>query len=99
MLKEYKLQSFSGIWGGILFFFIGYLIASLDQELYAVFGKAVMFASYVLFISGCFMYSKGKGANWYFGLFGFLGPLGLLVLYCLRDKSGIVLRRRKREFS
>lgn len=99
MLKEYKMQSFLGIWGGILFFLIGFLITSLDKELYLVFGRLIMSASYLLFLSGCFMYSKGKGRGWFYGFFGLMGPVGLLLIYCLKDRSGIVLRRKKKEFS
>ncbi|MFH0877591.1 MAG: hypothetical protein V1863_05140 [Candidatus Omnitrophota bacterium] len=102
MLNEYKMQSRLGIWGGVFCFFIGRLIASSltpPGTANTFFGVAIMAGSTLLFISGCFMYAKGKGHAWPFGLFGLLGPLGLLVLYVLKDRSKIVLKERAKERS
>lgn len=93
MLKEYRMQTILGIWSGIVFFAFGYLVFSLSQVLYRCFGVTMMLGGYVLFICGCFMYVKGKGHSWYLGLFGFLGPIGLLILYVLKDRSKIVLKK------
>ncbi len=97
MLKEYKMQAILGVWGGVLLFFVGYAITSFPEALYAYFGQAIMLGASILFVCGCFMYSKGKGRSWYFGLFGFLGPLGLLVLYCLKDRSKLILKKREKK--
>lgn len=102
MLNEYRMQSILGVWGGIFCFFIGFVIASSSTPsgtANAIFGFAIMAGSYVLFVSGCFMYAKGKGHAWPLGLFGLLGPLGLLILYVLKDRSKIVLMERAKDRS
>ena len=99
MLKEYRTQVIIGIWGGFLFFLVGLLVASMPQAVYHAFGSLVMLGGYVLFVSGCFMYALGKGQSPYWGILGILGPAGLLVLYCLKDRSNIILVRRRREDS
>lgn len=100
MLKEYRIQTVLGVWGGSLFFTFGAFLYSAADRVYSYFGLLMMLGGYVLFICGCFMYVKGKGHSWYFGLFGFFGPLGLLVLYVLKDNSKIILKRRlkKRDY-
>jgi len=97
MLKEYKLQAILGIWGGFLLFALGFLVTGKDSSGYLFFGKAIMLCSYALFICGCFMYARGKGRSWYWGILGVLGPLGLLVLYCLMDRARFILKKRKLE--
>lgn len=99
MLREYRIQTILGIWGGFLFFWAGYFSSSSKDRSAAIFGVVLMVLSYVLFICGCFMYSRGKGRSWYFGLMGFLGPVGLVFLYCLQDKSKMVMKRRQKELS
>jgi len=96
MLKEYKVQSITGIWGGALFFALGYYFSGSSQMLYTSFGRIIMSAGYALFICGCFMYSKGKGRSFWWGILGVLGPLGLLVLYVLKDRSKIILKNRQK---
>lgn len=100
MLKEYKVQSILGIWGGAIAFGIGYLMTSVPsayQVMQAFLAIAIMLGSYVLFVSGCVMYAKGKGYGGVFGFLGCLGPLGLMILYVLKDKSKIVLKQREKE--
>ena len=99
MLKEYRLQAILGIWGGFLLFTLGFLVMSKHEAGYIFFGNTIMSGSYALFICGCFMYARGKGRSWYWGVLGLLGPLGLLVLYCLMDKSKYVLKKRRKELS
>jgi hypothetical protein len=99
MLKEYRFQALAGIWGGILFFAIGDLVASMPLAAYLYFSHLIKAGSYVLFVAGCFMYAKGKGHSWYWGALGVLGPLGLLLLYCLKDRSKMVLLKKKKEES
>ena len=99
MLKEYKTQAILGIWGGLFISLIGYLIFSIPQGMYLYFGRAIMIGGYILIVAGSFMYAKGKGYTVVAGLLGLLGPLGLLLLYCLKDKSKIVLKKREREIS
>jgi hypothetical protein len=95
MLKDYRTQAAMGIWGGLLFFLLGYMMA-VPETSYYQFGMAMLFGSYVLLVIGCFMYARGKGYSWSVGSLGILGPLGLVVLYLLRDRSGEVLKKQMR---
>jgi hypothetical protein len=96
MLKDYRTQAAMGIWGGLLFFLLGYMMA-VPETVYYQFGMAMLFGSYVLLVIGCFMYARGKGYGWSVGALGILGPPGLLILYLLRDKSAEVLKKQMRE--
>ena len=97
MLKEYRAQSILGIWGGAFFFALGYFFAHSTQGIFGHGGRVIMIAGYFLFVLGCFMYAKGKGRSIYWGILGISGPIGLLVIYCLSDKSKIVLKKRQKE--
>lgn len=97
MLKDYRVQTIVGIWGGILFFGVGYLVSGMPQPLYASSGTLIMAGAYLLFVSGCFMYAKGKGQPLGLGFFGILGPLGLLLLYLFKDKSKMFLKKKQKE--
>jgi hypothetical protein len=99
MLKEYRLQSILGIWGGLLLFALGFIVTGKHEAGYIFFGNAIMSASFALFICGCFMYARGKGRSWYWGILGLIGPLGLVALYCLMDKSKFILKKRQKETS
>jgi hypothetical protein len=74
-------------------------VSSAPQQSYIFFGRTIMLGGYVLFICGCFMYARGKGRNWYWGIFSVLGPVGLLFLYCLKDNSKMVSKKRQKELS
>ena len=97
MLKDYKNQALVGIWGGIFFSGFGYLLTSASSVLYVNFGYLILTGGYVLFVLGCFMYSRGKGYSWIVGMLGFLGPVGLLLLYCLKDHSKRILAKQAKE--
>ncbi len=97
MLKEYKFQAALGIWAGSLLFALGSLALGRHEAGYRFFGNVIMSGSYALFICGCFMYARGKGRNWYWGILGLLGPVGLICLYCLMDKTKFVLKKRQKE--
>lgn len=96
MLKEYRAQTILGVWGGLFFCAAGWLIFQTPLA-YRHFGALMLAGGYVLFVSGCIMYAKGKGWDGLWGLLGILGPPGLLFLYALRDKSKLILRRRRKE--
>lgn len=96
MLQEYKTQVMTGVWSGIFFFAIGWIIFQMPDTAYRYFGKVTMAGGYLLFLAGCVFYAKGKGQNAWWGMLGALGPVGLLFLYALRDKSKMVLKKRKR---
>ncbi len=96
MLKEYRTQTIIGVWGGFFFGCLGYLVASLGAS-YLYFGYMMIAGGYILLACGGYMYARGKGYGWVVGLIGVLGPAGLLILYVLRDRSALVLRRRRKE--
>ncbi len=86
------------MWGGAVFFALGALISVSQQaRSYVFFGHMIMAGGIVLFICGCFMYARGKGRSWYWGILGLTGPAGLLLLYCLKDRSKIVLKKKQKE--
>ena len=97
MLKEYKLQTILGIWGGLFFMLLGYFMASHRTTSIVFFGHAALIGGVALFVSGCFMYAKGKGYPWLMGLLCLLGPVGLLLLYALKDHGNLILKQRERE--
>jgi peptidoglycan/LPS O-acetylase OafA/YrhL len=96
MLSEYKTQAILGIWGGAAFFGLGYFLISMSQAVYRFFALPIAFGGFILFVCGCVMYSKGKGHSGFWGMLGILGPLGLLILYCLKDRSKIILKKRQK---
>jgi hypothetical protein len=99
MLKDYKVQAILGIWGGVLFFSLGFLVGSIQQAGHLYFSRLIMAGGYLLFVCGCFMYVRGKGRSWYWGILGVFGPAGLLFLYCLKDRSRIVLKKHQKELA
>ena len=96
MLKEYRAQTIIGVWGGFLFGCLGYIVSRQGAS-YLYFGYTMVAGGYVLMACGGYMYGRGKGHGWLVSSLGILGPLGLLVLYVLRDKSALVLRKRRKE--
>jgi hypothetical protein len=99
MLKEYKMQTILGVGGGVFFLLFGFFMTPLPQAAYVSFGRLMMAGGYILLGCGVFMYARGKGYSWVVGLCGLLGPLGLLILYVLRDRSRMVLKKRQKEES
>lgn len=96
MLKEYRTQTILGVWGGFLSVGLGYLVSCLGSS-YFYFGYAMMAGGYILLACGGYMYGRGKGYGWLVSFLGILGPLGLLILYVLRDRSARVLKKRRKE--
>lgn len=97
MLKEYKAQTMIGVWGGFLFGCLGYVVSRLGFSYYVYFGYTMMAGGYVLLACGGYMYGRGKGYGWLVNLLGLLGLFGLLILYVLRDKSALILKKRRKE--
>ena len=96
MLKEYKSQTILCVWGGFFFCGLGYLFAQPSSP-YPFFGQILLTGGYLLNVCGAYMYARGKGYEPWWGFLGFLWVLGLVVLYALRDRSGEVLIKRRRE--
>ncbi|MFA5038782.1 MAG: hypothetical protein WC732_03790 [Candidatus Omnitrophota bacterium] len=96
MLKEYKTQTIICVWGGFLFCGLGYLAAHPDSP-HPYFGYALFAGGYLMNVCGAYMYARGKGYSALAGLLGVFWAPGLLVLYVLRDRSGAILKKRRRE--
>ena len=52
---------------------------------------AVAIGGIALFIYGSYLYCIGKGQSPWLCFFGFLGIIGLIVLFCLPDKNKKVI--------
>ncbi len=97
MLKEYKLQTRLCAWGGLAFLGLAYFLGGLDEKDLVFFSRLLYLGGYVLTGCGAYMYGRGKGYGRILGALGALGPLGLLFIYLLRDRSGLVLKKRAKE--
>lgn len=105
MIKSYQTKANLGIAVGFLLSVASGFIAApmmapnasgsvspgalLSFSLIRLFGGAI-------FIYGCVMYAKGKGRSGWWGAFGLLSLIGLIVLVCLKDhaKDGFVTEPR-----
>lgn len=94
MIKSYQSKSNLGILLGLLLTYgTAFLLVSSGWHpttpqqqvtllLTAVVGRLIGVA---LFVWGCCMYAKGKGRSGWWGAFGLLSLIGLIVLVCLKD--------------
>ncbi len=87
MLKEYKAKTVGGLGLGILAIFIGYLMSLVDIGTVLWFAAIFIWGGVLLFVWGLWCYAKGKGYHGIWGLLGFLGPIGLIVLIFFPDKQ------------
>jgi len=97
MLKEYKLQTQLCAWGGLAFLGFAYFMGGLDDSGWVFFSRLLYIGGYLLTGCGTYMYGRGKGCGPAIGLVGALGPLGLLIVYVLKDRAGLVLKKREKE--
>ncbi len=97
MLREYKLQTRLCAWGGLAFLGLAYFIGGMEENGGVFFSRLLYVGGYVLTGCGSYMYGRGKGYGRTVGALGVLGPLGLLLVYLLRDRSGLVLKARAKE--
>ncbi len=97
MLKEYRLQTRLCAWGGLAFLGLAYFMGGLEDDGWVFFSRLLYLGGYVLTGCGAYMYGRGKGYEGLVAALGVLGPLGLFLVYLLRDRSGLVLKRRARE--
>lgn len=96
VLREYKTETVFCFWGSMLFFVLGFFLANSSSH-YLFYGYCLIAGGYVLSACACFTYAKGKGYGLVVSALGLLGPLGLLAIYVLRDRSGEVLKKRRRQ--
>lgn len=85
MIPEYKRSTNIGVGLGIVLQIAGRILAH-DGGALRPLGGLVVLGGAVLFIWGCAQYAKGKGHSPWFGAFGLLSIIGLLVLYFLPDR-------------
>ena len=97
MLKEYRLQTRLCAWGGLAFLGLAYFMGGLEDDGWVLFSRFLYLGGYALTGCGAFMYGLGKGYRRGAAAAGVLGPVGLFLVYLLRDKSGLVLKKRARE--
>lgn len=86
MLAEYKTKTNIGVGIGVIGQIIGRTLADSTSSGQASLGLIIAVLGSLAFIWGCMQYAKGKGHSGWFGLFGFLSLLGLLVLFFLPDR-------------
>lgn len=94
MIKSYQNKSNLGILLGLLltygavFLFVTAGWRPATPEARMSFAMTVLLTRLLgaaLFIWGCCMYAKGKGRSGWWGAFGLLSLIGLIVLVCLKD--------------
>ncbi len=83
MLAEYKRNTNIGVGLGIVGEIVGRV---LWQSGSVAPGTIILIAGFMVFIWGCSQYSKAKGHSPWFGAFGVLSLIGLLVLFFLTDR-------------
>ena len=84
-----RLNRISLLWGvpGLVGQVVGNLIAGAAQDvIIALFGLAVVLGSTVALLIGLAYYAKSKGHSPWWGLFGLLSCIGILVLALLPDR-------------
>lgn len=86
MLAEYKTRTNIGVGLGLIGQIIGRVLMNSISQGQAVLGLVIALVALVVFIWGCAQYAKGKGHSGWFGLFGVLSLVGLLVLFFLPDR-------------
>jgi len=84
-------------WGGLAFLGLAYYIGRFPDSGWIFFSQVLYLGGFALTGCGVYMYGRGKGYGPSIGCLGLLGPLGLLVVFILRDHSGLVLKRRAKE--
>ena len=87
MVKRYNNLSFVSFIPGIILQIIGYVMNGQSPEPNQV-AVVLLLVGTALAIAGFGYYAKAKGRSMAWGLFGFLGLIGLVVLALLKDKSG-----------
>ncbi|TCI09194.1 hypothetical protein EZM97_22295 [Dyella soli] len=83
MLAEFKRNTNIGVGLGIIGEIVG---RSLSTSGSPGLGAIVILAGFAVFIWGCSQYARAKGHSAWFGAFGVLSIIGLLVLVFLPDR-------------
>ena len=84
-------------WGGIAFLGLAYFMGGFADSGWIFFSQVLYLGGFALTGCGTYMYGRGKGYAPSIGLLGLLGPLGLGIVFMMKDHSGLILKRRARE--
>ena len=87
MIKKYNNMSFLYGVPGLVIQVAGGFMEWGDMMIPGM-GRLVALVGLVLFIVGLCYYAKAKGREATWGLMGLLSLIGLIVLACLKDRSG-----------
>jgi hypothetical protein len=86
VLQEYKRKTNIGVGVGIVLQIAGRLLDDTYFNGGDLVGLLVIVVGICIFIWGCAQYARGKGHSPYWGAFGLLSVIGLIVLVVLPDK-------------
>ena len=84
MLREKQTAVNLGVGFGIVLSALGLYMGK--DPVIAILGRLFVLGGIGLFLFGCVNYAQAKGLSGWFGLFGLLHMLGLIILVCLPDK-------------
>jgi uncharacterized membrane protein len=88
VLAGYTRKTNIGVGMGIVLEIVGRIMVHNPEPMRSM-GSIIMLVGLVAFIWGCAQYAKGKGHSPWFGLFGLLSIIGLIVLALFRDKHKV----------
>lgn len=88
MLAEYRKKTNIGVGIGILCQVIGF-VASYYVDIGTILWLAaiLIYGGIILLVWGLWSYAVGKGYRGKWGLLGFLGVIGLIILFFFPDKN------------
>ena len=86
MLPEYKTKTNIGVGLGLALEIAGRILTRSDNRSLGTIGSLVILVGAIAFIWGCAQYCRGKGHSPWWGAFGLLSILGLIVLFFLPDR-------------
>ena len=87
MIKRYNNLSFVFFIPGMILQIVGLIMGGNNAEPNPI-TSVLLLVGTVLAITGFGYYAKAKGRSPAWGLAGFLGLIGLVILALLKDKSG-----------
>jgi mannose/fructose/N-acetylgalactosamine-specific phosphotransferase system component IID len=90
MRSEKKTNAYLGLIAGFVIQYIGGIFSRISES-GAILGIVVSIIGAAIFVWACMNYAESKGYSKWFGLFGILSCIGLVVLILLPEK-----RRRRR---
>jgi len=86
VLAEYQTKTNIGVGLGLVLEIAGRILTRGDNRSLGTVGSLVILVGVIAFIWGCAQYCRGKGHSPWWGAFGLLSILGLIVLFFLPDR-------------